>query len=157
MKKILVLCMAVVVNPGLVAAQNNDANGWLHENVIVTIEIKQADQGVQKFSLVSAKKKFSFEQTMQWKNSPSAKESSTIILEFHGSLDPRATNSDQYQIDSELTLKIPNFINSGDYNIPFIENRWDLAMEIPTGEKISVIDNTDLIVSLSLNKLDIEK
>lgn len=156
MKKLIVLSIAALAIPFSLCAQKKAASEWLHENVIVTLEIKQADQDVQKFSLVSAKKEFSFTQTMQWKKSPK-EEPSTIILEYTGQLESTSTHAEQYQIDSLLVLKVPNFIYPGDKDVPFIENGWELAMKIQTGEKIDVIDNTDLKVTLSLEKQKTEQ
>lgn len=156
MKKFIMIGIATLIVPLYSVADDTPrSDDWLSENVILSIEIEQADQAVQKFSLVTAKKEFYFAQTMQWKIDPSASELKTIFLHFTGNLD--SLDEGKYLLDSELILKIPNFILPEDKDLPFLENGWGLGMIVSEGEKMSVIDNTNLKVHLTLKRFTPDK
>lgn len=157
MTKIVILCITTLIFPLCsIAAESPGKDDWLSENVTLSIEIEQTDQPVQKFSIISAKKEFYFEQTMQWSIHPSTNELSTVFLMFNGNLN--SIGESKYLLDSELILKIPNYILPEDRDFPFLENSWGLGMIVTEGNKMSVIDNTDLKVHLTLNRfISLEK
>jgi len=151
MKKLVAVCIAILVIPlASLAMQKNGSNDWLDNNIVVTIEIQQANQAVQKFSLITAKKEISFHQIMTWKIDSSSTEPTPIFLEFHGKLDVH--QNDKYLLDSELVLKIPNFVRPGDQDLPFLENGWRLGIVASEGKMMNVVDNSDLKISLSIKE-----
>lgn len=156
MRKLIVICIATLIIPlGSFAMQKSDSGNWLDENVVITIEIQQTGQAIQKFSLVSAKKEISLSQIMKWKIDSAATEPTTIILEFHGNLD--AHQKDKYLLDSELVFKIPNFIHPEDKDLPFFDHGWRLGMIVSEGKMMTVVDNTDLKISLSIKEISSEE
>lgn len=156
MRKLISLCVVTIIFPLCsFAMQKSDSDDWLDENIIVTIEIQQTGQAIQKFSLVTAKKELLLSQIMKWEIDSSSTKPVVIFLEFNGKLDVLA--KDKYRLDSRLVLKIPNFILPEDKEFPFVENGWGLGIIVPIGEKMIVIDNTDLKVHLTLSQFDSEK
>ena len=151
MSKLVAICIAILVIPlASFSMQKNGSDDWLDENIIITFEIQQTGQPVQKFSMVTAKKDVSFSQIMKWKVDLSSKEPTPIFIEFDAKLDD--LKNDQYRLDSKLALRIPNFVLPEDKEIPFLENGWVLGMIVTEGKKMNIVDNTDLTVTFSLKK-----